>query len=233
MNPSIHMWRAPKSLIGPTWGSNYVELRKVGTWGPLPTSSTRKGVEGRARSPGIRLGRGTRLSSLNLHPKTNHKRVNSHLGTPLGVGTSHGHFDTLDSPQPGLRGNHHLPPYSIICVTLREPHPNGSFSQDSQVGVSKLSQVGVLELWELISPDCRVWLRRGLNQRCSSLWELSDAMSHFRIERREEVDSWLLVVENQTANLTPGPSFAHNLGCKCPNDQCKAILDIYTSRPFH
>ncbi len=36
-------WRAPKSLVGPTWRSNYVELRKVGTWGSLPTSNTRKG----------------------------------------------------------------------------------------------------------------------------------------------------------------------------------------------
>jgi len=34
------------------------------------------------------------------------------------------------------------------------------------------------------------------------------------------------------ASLTPGPSFAHNLGCKCPNDQCEGILDIYISRPF-
>jgi len=32
--------------------------------------------------------------------------------------------------------------------------------------------------------------------------------------------------------LTPGPSFAHNLGCRCTNDQCEGILDIYTSRPF-
>jgi hypothetical protein len=36
----------------------------------------------------------------------------------------------------------------------------------------------------------------------------------------------------QTTSLTPGPSFAHNLGCRCPNDQCEAILDIYNSRPF-
>jgi hypothetical protein len=36
-------WRAPKSQVEPTWGSNYVELQKVGTWGMLPTSSTRKG----------------------------------------------------------------------------------------------------------------------------------------------------------------------------------------------
>jgi hypothetical protein len=47
INSSSHsrqvFWRALKSLVGPTWGSNYVELQKVGTWGPLPTSSTRKG----------------------------------------------------------------------------------------------------------------------------------------------------------------------------------------------
>jgi hypothetical protein len=62
-------WRAPKSLVEPTWGSNYVELRKVGTWGPFSTFGTKRGVEGRARSLRIKLGRGTRLSSLNLHPK--------------------------------------------------------------------------------------------------------------------------------------------------------------------
>jgi len=70
-----HLWRTPKPLVEPTWESNYVELRKVGTWrslptsGSLPTSSTKRGVEGCVRSPGIRLGRRTRLSSSNLHPK--------------------------------------------------------------------------------------------------------------------------------------------------------------------
>ncbi len=40
------------------------------------------------------------------------------------------------------------------------------------------------------------------------------------------------MVRSQTASLTPDPSFAHNLGYRCPNDQCEGILDIYTSRPF-
>ncbi len=40
------------------------------------------------------------------------------------------------------------------------------------------------------------------------------------------------MVGSQTANLTPGPSFAHNLGYRCPNGQCEAIFDIYASRPF-
>ena len=57
-------------------------------------------------------------------------------------------------------------------------------------------------------------------------------MSHSRIGHREEVYSRLLVVGSQIASLTPGPSYAHNLGCRCPNDQCEAIFDIYVSRPF-
>jgi hypothetical protein len=92
--------------------------------------------------------------------------------------------------------------------------------------------VGVPELWELITPDYRVRSQRGLNQSCSPRRDLFNAMSHSQIGCQEEVDSRLLVVGSQIASLTPGPSFAHNLGCRCPNDQCKAIFDIHPSRPF-
>jgi hypothetical protein len=57
-------------------------------------------------------------------------------------------------------------------------------------------------------------------------------MSHAQIGCREGIDSRILVVGSQTASLTPGPSFAHNLGCRCPNCQCEGIFDIYVSRPF-
>jgi len=121
---------------------------------------------------------------------------------------------------------------SILCVSLRRLHPNGTFSQDSQGGVPKLSCVRLLGLWELISPNSDLRLEWGLNQSCSSPRELFNALLHSFCKRREEVDSWLLVVGSQIASLTPGPSFAHNLGCRCPNGSCEAILDIYTSRPF-
>jgi hypothetical protein len=62
--------------------------------------------------------------------------------------------------------------------------------------------------------------------------KLSEAPSHSFCRHREEVDSRLLVVGSQTASLTLDPSFAHNLGWKCPNDSFEAILDIYTSKPF-
>ncbi len=57
-------------------------------------------------------------------------------------------------------------------------------------------------------------------------------MSHSSCTHQDRVNFWLLVVGSQIANLTLGPSFDHNLCCKCSNGSCKAILDIYTSRPF-
>ncbi len=92
--------------------------------------------------------------------------------------------------------------------------------------------IGVSGLWELITPDCEVWSQWGLNQTFSPRRDLSKDVSQPQIGCREEVDSRLLVVGSQIANLTPGPSFAHNLGCRRPNGQWETIFDIYASRPF-
>jgi hypothetical protein len=165
--------------------------------------------------------------------KTNPKLVKTHSASIWCWDKPRATLDSLDSPRPRLGGTHHLPPYSILCITPREPHPNGTFSRDSQGGISKLSRVGLPRLWTLVSPGSDLRLEWGLNQSCSSLWELSNALSHSICRRQEEVDSRLLVVGSQTGSLTPGPSFARNLGCRCLNGSCKAILDIYTSRPFH
>ncbi len=66
--------------------------------------------------------------------------VSSHSGTPLGVGTSHGHFEPQDTPRLGLGGKPPPSPYSILCDAPPRLHPNGSFSRDSQVEVPKLSR---------------------------------------------------------------------------------------------
>ncbi len=97
---------------------------------------------------------------------------------------------------------------------------------------SEIILVVVSGLWELITPDCTVGSQRGLNQSCSPCRDLSNYVLHSQFGALEEVYSRLLMVGSQTANLTPGPSFAHNLGCRCPNDQCEAIFDIYSLRPF-
>jgi hypothetical protein len=127
-------------------------------------------------------------------------------------------------------------PHIVLFVALRRDYIQmalfpGTPKLESR-NCPKIVLVGVLGLWELITPDCRIWSQQGLNQSYSSPPELSNVVSHSRIWCREEVDSRLLVVGSQTASLTLGPSFAHNLGCRCPNDQCEAILDIYALRPF-
>jgi hypothetical protein len=71
---------------------------------------------------------------------------------------------------------------------------------------------GLSRLWDIIVSRPNLRSGRGLNQTCSPLRELSNAASHSPSARWERVDSRLLVVQSQTANLTPGPSFAHNLG---------------------
>jgi len=40
------------------------------------------------------------------------------------------------------------------------------------------------------------------------------------------------MVGSQTANLTPDPSFGHNLSFKCPNGSCEPILNIQVSIDF-
>jgi hypothetical protein len=148
------------------------------------------------------------------------------------LGQATGNTDTQDSPRPGLGGSHHLPPYSILCSSRWRWHPNGHFSRDSRAGVPKSSWVGVPGLWTPISLDCRVRSRRDLKQSCSPRRGLFNAVSHSQIGSHEGINSRLLVVGSQTASLTLGSSFAHNLCLRCPNEQCEPILDIYVSRAF-
>jgi hypothetical protein len=85
------------------------------------------------------------------------------------------------------------------------------------------SDFGLLGLWDIIASRRDLQSGQGLNQTCSPLRELSNAMLLSPSAHWERDDSQLLVVGSQIASLTPSPSFAHNLGCICPNDQCEAI----------
>jgi hypothetical protein len=216
--------RVHQSVVAENWDSE-----------GAPDFQHYKGVEGRARSPGIRLGRGTSRSSLNLHPKQTTTWLVHIPGHPwvLGQATStldHKTHHGLDS------GEATTFPHIVFSATLRGDYIQmalfpGTPKLESQ-NCSEIVPVEVPGLWELITLDCKVWSRRGLNQSCSPRRDLSNAMSHSPFGGREEVDSRLLMVGSQTTSLTPGPSFAHNLGDRCPNGQCEAIFDIYASIPF-
>jgi hypothetical protein len=57
-------------------------------------------------------------------------------------------------------------------------------------------------------------------------------MSHVVCTRRNRVNSQLLVIRSQTANLIPGLDFGHNLCYRCPNGWCEPISEIYVSICF-
>ena len=180
-----------------------------------------KGVEGRVESPGIRLGRRTSRSSLILHPKQTIKwlvHIREHLWV---LGQATGTLDHKTHHGPDSGGVTTILPI-VFSVPFRRTYTRmalfpGTPKLESR-NCPEIVPVGVPGLWELITLDSHIRSRRGLNQYCSPRRELSKAMSHFWSARREQVDLRLLVVGSQTASLTPGPSFAHNLGCICPNE---------------
>ncbi len=105
-------------------------------------------------------------------------------------------------------------------------------SRDSQIRGPKFPKLKLLWVWGPIFFCTNLWLRWGLNKSCSLHWELSNDVSHITWTQGNWGDSWLLVVGSQIVNLTPGPSFGHNLCFKHLNESCKPIWDIYVPRSF-
>jgi hypothetical protein len=100
------------------------------------------------------------------------------------------------------------------------------------MGVPKFPKLGLPQLWGPIILCANLRLKWGLKKRYSPCLDLFNSVLQAPCTRRNRVDSWLLVVENQTANLTLGLSFGHNLCFRCPNGLCNPILDIYVSIDF-
>jgi len=136
-----------------------------------------------------------------------------------------GNTDTQHSSWPRIGGNHHLPPYSILCTSPQGPHPNGFFV--SGLPSLKSPKLGLPQLWSLITLRVDLGSKCGLKQSCSPCRELFNGMSRAICRQVNRVDSRLFLVGSQTGNLTPDPSFGHNLCFKCPNEQCEPILNIY------
>jgi hypothetical protein len=207
----------------------------IGTRKGAPNFQHYKGVEGRARSPGVRLGRRTSRSSLILHLKQTTKWLAYIREHPWVLGQATSTLDHKTHHGPDL-GEATTFPHIVFSV----PHFGDYIQMALFPGTPKLESrncpeivpVGVPRLWELITPDCKVWSQQSLNQSCSPRRDLFNDVSHSQFEGQEEIDSRLFVVGSQIGSLTPGLSFAHNLGYRCPNGQGEAIFVIYASRPF-
>ncbi len=150
-----------------------------------------------------------------------------HSWSTFGARMNHGQTRTHKTHNsPDLGETTTFPPYSILCAFPRGPRSNGFLSRDSQVGVPKLPKSRLSRLWCPITlcADLQSWW--GLKQSCSFCQELSNSMSHATCMQGNRVDSQLLMVGSQIANLTLNLSFGHNLCFKCPNGWCKPILNI-------
>jgi hypothetical protein len=105
-------------------------------------------------------------------------------------------------------------------------------SWDSRVGVPKSRRLGLPWLWSPIISQADLRSRCSLNQNCSFRQKFSNDMLQALYNQVNWVDSQLFLAESQIGSLILNPSFGHNLCFRCPNEQCKPILDIYVPRAF-
>ncbi len=95
-----------------------------------------------------------------------------------------------------------------------------------KLGVPKFPKLGLSQLWRPITSCVDLQLRWGLKQGYIPHRDLFNGMWHVTYKSVNQGDSWLLVVGNQIGNLTPSPSFGHNLCFRYPNGSCEPILNI-------
>ncbi len=161
-------------------GTNLLKLRNwegLGAHSQLPAL---KGVRGVCRKLQDQTRKRDKLLSYSvLHPKPTNKLVITHFAHFQCWDKPRATLDSLDSPRPGFNGSHHLPPYSILCVSPLHLHLNDIFSRDSQSGVPKLSRFRLPGLWAFITSRPDFGFGRGLKQSCISPRELSNNVSHF------------------------------------------------------
>jgi hypothetical protein len=92
--------------------------------------------------------------------------------------------------------------------------------------------LGLPQLWGPITLSTNLRLIWSLKQSYSPRHEFSNNMLQTTCTQGNQGNSQLLVVRSQIANLTPGPSFDHNLCFRCLNGSYEPILDIYIPRNF-
>jgi hypothetical protein len=125
-----------------------------------------------------------------------------------------------------------LSPLIIYFVPLHEAHIQMTFCPETRKWEFQNSQLGLPRLWGPISLCEKLWLKWGQQQSYSPCRRLFNNMSHDTWTWGNLGDSWLLMVENQIANLTLDHSFGPNLHFRCPNGSCEPILDIFIPKSF-
>jgi hypothetical protein len=95
------------------------------------------------------------------------------------------------------------------------------------LGVLKLSKLGLSQFWKLITFCEDLLLRWDIKQSCSLRQELFNDISYVIYKQINQGNSWLWMVGSQIGSLTLSISFGHNLCFKYLNGTYEPILNIY------
>ncbi len=122
---------------------------------------------------------------------------------------------------------HHSFPYSIFCNFPQELHPNGTFSQDSQMGVPKL---GLLLFWNFgcsyFSQNKLVW-----NKQRQYLITLKNIFSTMYYKLQSKI-IWPLIQGiygwESNSQFDSKYFFNHDSCISSLNEQCEGTVSIYT-----
>jgi len=112
------------------------------------------------------------------------------------------------------------------------PAPKCHFVSGLPSGSPEIPKIGTPVTLEAHNFMWRPSIKVRSKSNCSPCQDFSNDMWHATYTQGNQRDSWLLVVKNQIANLTPGLSFGHNLCFNYPNGSCEPILNIYISKTF-
>jgi hypothetical protein len=155
-----------------------------------------------------------------------------HSLSTFGVRMNHG--------KPWTHKTHHIPNLGeattfaliVYSVPLHKAHIQIAFCPVTSKWESWNSRVGTLATFGPHNFVCRPLIEMRSKAKLYHYRELSNNMSHTICTQGNRVDSQLLVIGSQIANLTHDFSFGHNLCFKCSNGSCEPILDIYVSIAF-
>ncbi len=119
------------------------------------------------------------------------------------------------------------------------PSPHIVFSTAGRGGYIRMAQIpGTPEMESRNCPGGTPKTLNRHNSRLQSWMAMRSFQRHVTRSNRTSERGQFSTFSGRESNcqfdssLTPGPSFAHNVGCRCPNRQCEGIFDIYVLRTF-
>ncbi len=117
----------------------------------------------------------------------------------------------------------------VYYVLLHEATSKWHFVSKLPNGNPEIPRVGTFATLRPHNFVCRLLIEMRSKAKLQLSLRAFNNMLHATCMQGNWVD-FKLLMGSQIANLTPDPSFGHNLCFRCSNGSCEPILDIYVPR---